>query len=66
MDPDYKKAYNILMDYWDCIPEEEKAKVSKKLDDALQDQRLKKILAGANNKTITRALRRLGYERKVK
>ena len=54
------------MDYWDCIPEEEKAKVSKKLDDALQDQRLKKILAGANNKTITRALRRLGYERKVK
>ena len=54
------------MDYWDCIPEEEKAEVSKKIDNALQDQKLKRILAGANNKTISNALRRLGYERKVK
>ena len=66
MDPDYKEAYNILMDYCECIPDEEKAEVSKKIDNALQDQKLKRILAGANNKTISNALRRLGYERKVK
>ena len=66
MDPDYKEAYNILMDYWDYIPEEERAEVSKKLDDALSPNKVKQLLAGANNNTITRALRRLGYERKVK
>ena len=66
MDPDYKEAYNILMDYWDYIPEEEKAEVSKKIDNALQNQKLRRILAGANNETISNALRRLGYERKVK
>ena len=66
MDPDYKEAYNVLMDYWDCIPEEERIEVSKKLDDALNPKKLKELLAGANNDTITRALRRLGYERKVK
>ena len=66
MEPDYKEAYNILMDYWDCIPEEERAEVSKRLDAALNPDELKELLAGANNDTITRALRRLGYERKVK
>ena len=61
MDPDYKAAYNILMDYWDCIPEEEKKKVSEKLDDILSP-----TIGGPDNATITRALRRLGYERKIK
>jgi len=27
----YKKAYNILMEYWNYIPEEDKAKVDKEL-----------------------------------
>ena len=27
----YKKAYDILMEYWDCIPEEEQEIVHKKL-----------------------------------
>ena len=66
MDPDYKAAYDILMEYWDCIPEEERAEVSKRLDDALSPDKLKKILAGANQKAIAKALRRMGYERKVK
>ena len=66
MDPDYKEAYNILMDYWDCIPEEERIEVSKRLDAALNSDGLKELLAGANNNTITKALRRLGYERKIK
>ena len=30
---DYKKAYDILMDYFDCIPDEEKEEVSKQLDE---------------------------------
>ena len=63
MAPDYKAAYDILMEYWDCIPEEERAEVSKRLDAALNPDEL---LAGANNNTITKALRRLGYERKIK
>ena len=66
MAPDYKAAYDLLMEYWDCIPEEERVEVSKRLDDVLSPDTLKRLLAGANNKTITRALRRLGYERKVK
>lgn len=28
----YKKAYNILMDYFDCIPEDERQEVSDRLD----------------------------------
>jgi hypothetical protein len=28
---DYKKAYNILMDYWDSLPDEEKKKIDKRL-----------------------------------
>ena len=31
MEPDFKTAYNILMDYWECIPEEERAIVDQKL-----------------------------------
>ena len=30
---DYKKAYNILMDYFDCIPEDERQEVSDKLNE---------------------------------
>jgi len=29
--PDYKKAYNILMDYWDSLPDEEKEDIDKRL-----------------------------------
>ena len=28
----YKKAYDILMDYFDCIPEEEREEVSDQLE----------------------------------
>ena len=28
---DYKKAYNILMDYWDSFPDEEKEDIDEKL-----------------------------------
>ena len=28
---DYKKAYDILMDYFDCIPENERHEVDRKL-----------------------------------
>lgn len=31
MEPDWKAAYNILMDYWECIPEEERHIVDQKL-----------------------------------
>ena len=60
MDPDYKAAYDILMEYWDCIPEEEKEKVREKLDIILYP------FGRPDNATITRALRRQGYERKIK
>jgi hypothetical protein len=29
--PNYKKAYDILMEYWDDIPEEEKDEVDERL-----------------------------------
>ena len=28
----YFEAYNILMEYWDCIPDEEKARVHERLE----------------------------------
>jgi len=28
----YKKAYNLLMDYWDSLPDEEKPEIHKKLN----------------------------------
>ena len=31
MNPDYKKAYNILMEYWDSLPDEEKEDIDKRL-----------------------------------
>ena len=37
MGPDYKAAFNILMDYWDYIPEEERYQVDKRLKKALDD-----------------------------
>lgn len=30
--PNYKKAYNILIDWFDCIPEEDRAEVSEELE----------------------------------
>ena len=38
MEPDWKAAFNILMDYWDFIPEEERKSVDKKLRIALNEQ----------------------------
>jgi hypothetical protein len=32
MEPDYKAAYNILMDYWDYLPEEDKQIIDDKLN----------------------------------
>jgi hypothetical protein len=29
--PDYKKAYNILMDYWDSLPDDEKENIDEEL-----------------------------------
>ena len=37
MKPDYKAAYNILMNYWDYIPEEERHIVDESLRRALDD-----------------------------
>lgn len=28
---DYKKAYNLFMDYWDYLPDEDKPEIDKKL-----------------------------------
>ena len=33
--PDYCKAYNVLMDYWDCIPEEERHNANERIEEAL-------------------------------
>ena len=38
MEPDWKAAYNILMDYWDFIPEEARKSVDKRLRIALNEQ----------------------------
>lgn len=27
----YRKAYRILMDYWDCLPDEDKPKIDRAL-----------------------------------
>jgi len=29
----YKKAFYLLMEYWDCLPDEEKPLIDKKLKD---------------------------------
>jgi len=31
-EPDYKRAFNVLMEYWDSIPDEEKAEVHRRLE----------------------------------
>ena len=31
--PDYEEAFNILMDYFECIPEDERIEVSKRLEE---------------------------------
>ena len=38
MKPNWKAAFNILMDYWDFIPEEERKIVDQKLRIALNEQ----------------------------
>ena len=38
MKSDWKAAFNILMDYWDFIPEEERESVDQKLKVALNEQ----------------------------
>jgi len=30
-EPNYKEAYNILMEYWDFLPDEEKVDIDKRL-----------------------------------
>ena len=40
MEPNYKVAYNILMDYWDFIPEDERKIVDQKLRIALNEPNL--------------------------
>ena len=37
MEPNWEAAYNILMNYWDCIPEEERILVDQKLRIALNE-----------------------------
>ena len=29
----YKKGFDILMDYWDCLPEEEREEIDRRLND---------------------------------
>ena len=29
----YRKAYDILMEYWDCLPEEEKPEIGRQFDE---------------------------------
>jgi len=33
MEANYKKAFSILMEYWEILPEEEKLKIDKRLKD---------------------------------
>lgn len=53
---DYKAAYNILMDYWDSIPEEEQQEVHEKLEEALNNK------LSPPRKAISNAIRRLRDE----
>ena len=40
MKPDWKAAYNILMDYWDYIPEGDRITVDRRLRIALDDNNM--------------------------
>ena len=31
MKPNYEEGYNILMEYWNCLPDEEKTDIDKRL-----------------------------------
>ena len=64
MSPNWKAAFNILMDYWDFIPEEERKSVDKKLRIALNEQNrpLKQLSHKSNSPPrdcIKNALKRL-------
>ena len=64
MEPDWKAAFNILMDYWDFIPEEERKSVDKKLRIALNEQNSSLKTSSSNYDSppkdcIKRALKRL-------
>ena len=52
----YKAAYNILMDYWDCIPEDERLTVHELLEEALNNK-----LSPPRN-AISNAIKRLREE----
>ena len=64
MKPDWKAAYNILMDYWDFIPEEERILVDQKLKIALNEHNGSSKLLSSNfhsppKDCIKNALKRL-------
>jgi len=48
----YKKAYNILMDYWSFIPDDTKYDVSKRIDEALGFENEKTTSDELNKVTI--------------
>ena len=52
MEPDYKAAFNILMDYWDCIPEDERHIVDQRLNLVLDDTDYERTTADEFNKGL--------------
>tara|TARA_R100001530_G_C4239441_1_gene134925 strand:- start:403 stop:588 length:186 start_codon:yes stop_codon:yes gene_type:complete len=54
MKPDYEAAFNILMEYWDFLPEEEHTIIDEKLNKVLNDE--------PTNDCIKRTLDRLKEE----
>ena len=64
MEPNWEAAYNILMDYWDFIPEEERILVDQKLKVALNEcndsfKTLSKKIDSPPRDCIKNALKRL-------
>ena len=56
METDYKAAYNVLMDYWDYLPEDLKPEI---------DDKLNKIFNGSNcppQDSIKKAMEKLRDE----
>ena len=53
---DYKAAYNILMDYWDYLPDEDKPIIDDKLNQIFNDSN------GPPKDCIKNALKRLRDE----
>ena len=33
LQPEWEKGFNILMEYWDCLPDDEKPKIHKQLEE---------------------------------